>query len=318
MIPVIDANALATGEADAAIGDAATRSGFLTLANLSDAGRLAADRATLCSFFGEGESIRHPVLRHKFAPGNPSVYRGHFPAAAGEGQGTEGYDIGPDLAFPSRASNGDDPLTEPTPVPDIPGWRDAAARYHASLETLGQQVVRALLRAIGADPARADALFADSISTLRLFSYPALSGPIPDDRRVETPRGPRRVMAGAHTDSGFVTLLWQGAAGGLQARELSGDWIDVPPAPDGLVVNFGQLLADWSGGRIRATEHRVIGGHAERLSVPYFFEPGAYARIEPLFPGDAFETVVYGDFLWNRIGRFPAFRGVERRRAAMA
>lgn len=83
------------------------------------------------------------------------------------------------------------------------------------------------------------------------------------------------------TDSGFVTLLWQDGTGGLQAEAPEG-WIDVPPAADGLVVNFGQMLSDWSVGRIRATRHRVLGGTAERTSVPFFFEPGVNAVIEPI------------------------------------
>ncbi len=137
-------------------------------------------------------------------------------------------------------------------------------------------------------------------------------------RRLETPLGERWLMTKEHTDSGFVTLLWQDGTGGLQARDASGAWIDVPPAEGALVVNFGQLLSDWTGGRIKATEHRVHGGLAERFSVPFFFEPAVDAKITALFdlqpdwPGD----LVYGDYLWSRIGRFGNFVGVERKPAA--
>ena len=46
----------------------------------------------------------------------------------------------------------------------------------------------------------------------------------------------------------------------------------------------------WSGGRFRATLHRVVmGGETERYSVPFFYESNLDAKVKPL-PG------VVGDF----------------------
>ena len=75
-------------------------------------------------------------------------------------------------------------------------------------------------------------------------------------------------------------------------------------------MNFGALLSDWSGGRVRATEHRVLGGLKERCSVPFFFEPAVDARIVPI-SGDG-ESYVYGDKLWERMLSFVEFRGLGR------
>ena len=74
-------------------------------------------------------------------------------------------------------------------------------------------------------------------------------------------------------DFGFVTLLAQDGVAGLQAKNLAGEWIGVPPAEGTLVVNFGKLLERWTGGRVRATRHRVIAPGAERFSIPFFYEP---------------------------------------------
>ena len=68
----------------------------------------------------------------------------------------------------------------------------------------------------------------------------------------------RTIIGREHADSGFVTLLAQDGVEGLQAKNLAGEWIDVPPANGTLAVNFGQLLERWTGGRVRATRHRVI------------------------------------------------------------
>jgi isopenicillin N synthase-like dioxygenase len=125
--------------------------------------------------------------------------------------------------------------------------------------------------------------------------------------------GERRHLAGAaHTDSGFLTLLAQDGVCGLQARTAGGAWIDVPPLDRALAVNFGQVLERWCGGRIRATEHRVLGSGQERFSIPFFYEARADAQIRPLPLDDprSFEPFVYGDYLWARIVNFVEFRGM--------
>jgi len=72
------------------------------------------------------------------------------------------------------------------------------------------------------------------------------------------------------------------------------------------------VLERWTGGRIKATEHRVIGPERERFSIPFFYEPRVDARIAPLpLPGIApFEPFLYGDHLWAAMMRFVEFRGL--------
>lgn len=316
MIPVIPVGDVLEGRADARLIEGGARSGFLTLSGVDAGLGLAAPRAAMLALFARNEAVRRAMLRNKYDPARPNVYRGFYPCEPEKGGLVEGVDIGPDMADPARAGDGSDPLTEPTPMPALPGWREAAGTYYSAIEGLGRALVEGLLRGLGADPGRAAGLFDRSISTLRLLHYPEHPAErLPDDRRVETPQGPRWVMTKAHTDSGFVTLLWQDGAGGLQAQGPEGAWVDVPPAEGGLVVNFGQMLADWTGGRIRATPHRVLGGRAERFSVPFFFEPAVDAMVSPLFPAEGGESFVYGDFLWSRMTNFVNFQGVERRPA---
>lgn len=80
----------------------------------------------------------------------------------------------------------------------------------------------------------------------------------------------RGIIGRERADSGFVTLLAQDGVEGLQAKNLSGEWIDVPPADNTLAVNFGQLLERWTGGRVRATRHRVIAPENGALLDPVF------------------------------------------------
>lgn len=309
-IPRLDVRTLADPAAARALVAAGRDPGFVVLDGVVDAG-FEAEMRRLLSFFSLPEAEKRALARRKFEPRRPNVYRGYFPVQDGDPTYKEGIDLGRDALMDGWRPDGRDPLTEATPWPanePCPGWRAAAADAYARFEALGFALLRAVALGLGVEPARPLAWFEAGNSTLRLLRYPprpATSLPADDER---LPDG-RMVVGRPHSDSGFVTLLWTDGSGGLQARALDGAWLDVPG--DGLAVNFGQMLSDVTGGAIRATEHRVVGGLGERHSVPFFFEPRVEARIEPLL-GEA-PPFVYGDFLWERMRRFVEFHGVERR-----
>ena len=299
--------------------DAAAGSGFMVLTGVDDSLGLPADiRRRLLSFFELPEAARMRLARRKFRAEHANVYRGVFPLQDGDPTYKEGMDIGPDAVDPARTSDEDgDPLTEPTPWPEesaLPGWRADIAAYYSAMERIGRLVVTAIARGLGVGDEALLPLFERGNSTLRLIRYPERPATsLPEDLATVTVEGETRLVVGRqHVDSGFVTLLWQDPSGGLQARGPDGAWLDVPPIPGSLAVNFGALLADWSGGRIQATEHRVLGGSKERCSIPFFFEPTVDARIVPM-AGEA-ESYLYGDKLWERMSAFVEFRGLTRER----
>jgi isopenicillin N synthase-like dioxygenase len=87
---------------------------------------------------------------------------------------------------------------------------------------------------------------------------------------------------GEHTDYGLLTLLAQDDAGGLQVNTAHG-WLEVPPIPETLVCNIGDMLDRLTGGYYRSTPHRVRNTSGrERYSFPFFFDPAFDAEIEPL------------------------------------
>ena len=95
-------------------------------------------------------------------------------------------------------------------------------------------------------------------------------------------RGPAAGGAGEHTDYALVTLLAQDDTGGLQIAAPEG-WIDAPPIPGTLACNIGDTLDRLTGGWYHSTPHRVrnTGGH-DRLSFPFFPDPGFTAEVPPL------------------------------------
>ncbi len=331
MIPTLDVGPLfapasaARDRVDAAIRQAAAESGFLLIGGLPDAALLqAANRARLLSIFDLPPAATAKLLRRSADPSRPNVYRGWFPLQPGAISYKEGIDIGPDVARPLSSGDPDDPLCEPTPLPDeaaLPGWRAAAAAYYLAMERIGQALMRSIARGLELPEGVFDSLFAGGISSLRLAHYPARDARSLGDRdpatlQVEVEGRTHWLVNVPHCDSGFVTLLAQNGIAGLQARLPGGGWITVPPADGTLAVNFGKLLERWSGGRIRATEHRVVGLAGERFSIPFFYEPKVDALIEPLpLPGAAaFAPFLYGDHLWAATTQFVEQRGIAHLR----
>lgn len=330
-IPVIDVRPLFHAApqvwqlADRALAAAARDVGFACIGGLpGEAAPGPAERARLLAIFGLHEAGKRRLYRRKFAAENPNAYRGWFPLQPGNLTSKEGIDIGGDVAHGSAITMPGDPLREPSPLPGedlLPGWREAVAAHYRAMEQVAAALMRSLARGLGIGQDYFDDSFRQGLSTLRLIRYPprdpAELATVQDPAVWVQFEGRRRYLVGApHTDSGFVTLLAQDGVPGLQARSRCGQWVDVPPLEGTLVVNFGQVLERWSAGRIRATEHRVLGPGQERFSIPFFYEARADATIAPLplDRPDLFTPFQYGDFLWERMTSFVEFAGMERQR----
>ncbi|HEV2267845.1 MAG TPA: 2OG-Fe(II) oxygenase family protein [Steroidobacteraceae bacterium] len=324
--PLFDASPPGWEAPDRALAAAARDIGFVCIRGLPrEAVPGPAERARLLAIFGLDEAGKRRLYRRKFAPENSNIYRGWFPLQPGNLTSKEGIDMGGDLVHGPATALAADPLHEPSPLPDtdqLPGWREAVAAYYRAMERVAGTLLRSLARSLGLRPDYFDDAFHCGLSTLRLIRYPprdpAELAAVQDPAVWVEFEGMRRHLVGApHTDSGFVTLLAQDGVPGLQAHSRAGHWVDVPPLEGTLAVNFGQVLEQWSAGRIRATEHRVLGSGRERFSIPFFYEARADAMIAPLpvDRSDLFAPFEYGDFLWERMTSFVEFRGMERERS---
>lgn len=330
-IPTIDIGALfgapsaARDAADRAIARAAGSVGFMTVSGLPQEvpiGREA--RRELLRIFDLPAAEQRKLWRQKFDAAQPNVYRGWFPVQSGDATYKDGIDMGPDLAYGAAMIDESDVLCGATPLPPesaLPGWRASAAAYYRALERTAAVLMRSIARGLGLAETTFDDAFRGGISTLRLIRYPlrpdSVLATTDQDLLWTTHLGVKRQFTGRpHADSGFMTLLAQDGVEGLQARMRDGSWADVPPREGTLAVNFGKVLDRWTGGRFKATEHRVLSAGRERFSIPFFHEPRADAEIAPL-PLDKvepFEPFLYGDHLWASTTRFVEYRGLEHLR----
>ncbi|AQZ32399.1 2OG-Fe(II) oxygenase [Pseudomonas sp. LPH1] len=156
------------------------------------------------------------------------------------------------------------PLRGPNRHPDMPGWAELMEQHYADMQDLAKTLLRAMAMALDIEHDFFDVRFHEPISVLRMIHYPPRHTATSSDQQ----------GAGAHTDYGCITLLYQDDAGGLQVRARDGKWIDAPPIAGSFVVNIGDMMARWSNDRYTSTPHRVISPlGVDRYSMPFFAEP---------------------------------------------
>jgi isopenicillin N synthase-like dioxygenase len=321
-LPVIDVSPLVQGAADfspvAAAIDAACREvGFFYVSGhgvpLEVQDRL--DEAARRLFALPTEAKARVAMAH-----GGRAWRGWFPLGgeltSGRPDRKEGMYFGTELAPDDPRVRRGLPLHGPNLFPaEVPELRDAVLAYLDAMTALGHALLRGVATALGLDPAWFEReLTADPLVLFRIFRYPPASAPADDAWGVAE-----------HTDYGLITILRQDSAGGLQVHA-PGGWIEAPPLPGTFVCNLGDMLERITGGRYRSTPHRVRNtGTADRLSFPFFFDPGWDAPIvaAPVVAGDPLPRGrprwdgtdlgavegTYGEYLLGKVGKvFPDLR----------
>ncbi|WP_409181654.1 isopenicillin N synthase family dioxygenase [Amycolatopsis sp. VS8301801F10] len=184
------------------------------------------------------------------------------------------------------------------------GFKDTWHEYMAALEALSADLMRLFALALGLDENFYDSKFDRHVSALVAnYYYPQHEKPLPGQLR-----------KGAHTDFGSLTVLYQeDNLGGLQVLQGEDEWRDVRAIPGSFVVNVGDLISLWTGGRWVSTMHRVVnpeqGNTSSRLSLPFFYQPNHDARVEPLRPLAAaaddsrFDTVIAGEWVAMKMSK---------------
>ena len=200
------------------------------------------------------------------------------PATQPQGDIKEGLKIGNDLPADHPLVKRGTPLHGPNQWPHHPAlhnWRPVMERGYQALCELSRQILRAIALGLGLPETHFDIWLQTPMATLSPLRYPSL----------QSDAGDSAISAGAHTDFGCLALLAQDEIPGLEIYQADGSWMPVPPVPDTLVVNIGDMLSLWTGGLYTSTRHRVINKSGEtRHSLAFFYDPSHDTPLLPL-PG---------------------------------
>lgn len=137
--------------------------------------------------------------------------------------------------------------------------------YGIKMVELSQRILKIILMSLGDDYERKfyESEFGNCHGYLRIINYTPPET-VKEDKEVEG--------LGMHTDMSCITLVYEDEIGGLQMRSKEGEWIDIFPCQNSLVVNVGDLMQAWSNGRLRSSEHRVVLRRCiNRLSLAFFW-----------------------------------------------
>jgi len=192
--------------------------------------------------------------------------------------GVEGTaDWGPDSPVYERLRG---PNQWPAEAPEV---RAGLEPFMEAMTAMCGALMEALALSLGLErSAFAASLLPEPNTQMKMARYP----PLPAGASAyDADGGVARFGVGAHTDSGYLSLLLQDDVGGLQVQDAAtGAWKDAPPLPGAFVLNTGEMLQLATNGFYLATPHRVVNSSTERarVSVPYFFNPSLRAEVAPM------------------------------------
>jgi isopenicillin N synthase-like dioxygenase len=188
----------------------------------------------------------------------------------------EGFNLGVDVPADDPETKATSGLYGANVWPDAPaGFRDAITAYWRGVDAVSKRLLGAFSLALGQDEDRLTSMFAKQLTNISLLHYHARPEMIdaPGDDSV------------AHRDTNAITVLLPSAVGGLQVQGTDGTYREAAPEPGCFVVNIGNMMECWSGGRFRSTMHRVHPPrHLERYAIGFFAVPNYNTVVEPL-PG---------------------------------
>ena len=280
-LPIVDVAALRGGPsadraaASKALVDAFSRVGFAVIVNHGVADHTIGDmRSAVSDVFS---TPRDMLAVHTVRKGN---YRGYVPLGyftPNSGAGAPDHYEAWKLHFEVRA---DDPIRSACDLyaPNI--WppterdvREPILRYWSALEHLCDDMLAALCAAMGIDDRIVRSAMESPLTNMTLLNYPPMT-PSPDTWGIHP-----------HKDFNVLTVLAHDPVGGLEVRDRTGEWIDAACPENAMVVNVGDMLELWTGGRLVSTPHRVVNRSGrQRQSFPFFCKPRWDVVVEPLLP----------------------------------
>jgi len=285
LVPTIDLSPWWYGDDEvraelaAATDDACRRIGFLRIAGHGIRPSLVERMLTVTSdFFDRPEEVKQ-----RSRPPRPEINRGY----AAHGTESLSYSLGvagrPDLfeAFNmgvDRWPKGDpyfedqrNGLFAANIWPEHPAvMRDVWVEYFDAMQELSDWLMEIFALALGLPENFFGARCSRAPDVMRANNYERRPGAPPPE--------PGQMRMGAHSDYGACTILLADPVPGLQIIGPDGSWHDVVAEPETLLVNLGDLLAEWTNDRWRSTVHRVVPpggdveGPARRRSIAFFHE----------------------------------------------
>ena len=260
-------------------------------------------------FFNSSENNKKKLAPKKWNYKNNNIYRGYFP---NDVNGKEGLDIGDPKVTKKYASLIKKQYIEYINLNKSLDKKSIKIleKYFDKIFNLGETLFKCVIKLYKKDIKISNFAFSrlKTLSTLRFNYYPNQKKPVEISKQDGAALG-----CETHVDSGIFTILYQDKKGGLQVQNRQNKkWYNVPYNKGALIVNTGLALEYLSGGKFKATNHRVLWNKTKRMSVPFFFEPSYDFKMSQSFLNGSRKTklksVIYEKFLNKSLKKFVEYK----------
>ncbi|MGB3548717.1 MAG: 2-oxoglutarate and iron-dependent oxygenase domain-containing protein [Saprospiraceae bacterium] len=186
-------------------------------------------------------------------------------------------------------------------VEQVPDFRRLGNELYRAFEDRGALLLQAIALHLELPIDYFDRRIEHGNSILRAIHYPPI--------RQEPASA---IRAEQHEDINLITLLVGASAGGLQLQNKEGEWQEIVPENDEIVINVGDMLQRLTNNYLKSTTHRVVNPpreewHKPRLSIPFFLHPVAdmdltvLDRCLPAGQTAHYEPITAGEYLDERL-----------------
>ncbi len=186
-------------------------------------------------------------------------------------------------------------------VDEMPEFTLTGIRLYREFEKAGADLLRAIAEFLDLGRDYFDPKIDKGNSILRAIHYPPI-----------TSEPASAIRAEEHEDINLITLLVGASAGGLQLQNKKGEWLDIQPEANEIVVNVGDMLQRLTNNVLKSTTHRVVNPsrelwHTPRLSIPFFLHPKSSMDLTCLRQcisdsnPRAYEPITAGEYLDERL-----------------
>ena len=216
----------------------------------------------------------------------------------------ESFDLSFEVAADDHRTHQGYGLVGPNIWPELTSFQSRVAGYYDAVYSLGRELLSVFESGLGMAQGTLLKHVTAPPSQLRLLKY--FENDAPADRLNHG--------IDAHSDFECLTIL-HATDPGLQLLSVNDHWVETPPIESCFTILVGDCIEAWTGGDLKATQHRVVNRGAERFSLPFFFSADYDCEIKPQPPFDtaeamaAYPTFKAGEHLWSRtITNFPYLR----------
>lgn len=161
-------------------------------------------------------------------------------------------------------------------VEEVPAFMELGRKLYRQFEDKGNHLLEAIALHLNLPEDYFRTKTNDGMSILRAIHYPPIT---------EEPA--TAIRAEQHEDINLITLLVGASAGGLQLQNADGEWHEIVPENDEIVINVGDMLQRLTNNYLKSTTHRVVNPpreewHKPRLSIPFFLHPRPEMNLDVL------------------------------------